>query len=57
MDTVRPNTMELSQQYTITVKLRKMREWTWRVKATALLVRLACWISPFAVEIITDGDD
>lgn len=48
------NIMELSRDVTVTVKFRKMREWTMRVKLGSLLLRLAFWILPFETEIEKD---
>ena len=44
--------MELSQNVIITRKLQRMRKWTLRVRVGVTLLRFACWVLPFGVEII-----
>jgi len=55
-DTINANLdiMKLSRKVTVTVKFRKQREWSFRTKLGALLLRFALWVLPFGVDIDTD---
>ena len=42
---------ELAQRITLTVKLKRLYRWAWRVKIAAWLIQLAAWVMWMDIDI------
>jgi len=46
---------ELAQQITLTVHIRRLKEWEIRLWIAALLFRLGAWVAGFDIEFEEEG--